>query len=33
MSQQEAIKLFESQKVRTYRDNGQEEWYSSVVDV
>lgn len=33
MSQQEAIKLFETQKVRTYWDNEKEEWYFSVVDV
>lgn len=33
MSQQESIKLFESQKVRTFWDNEQEEWYFSVVDV
>ena len=33
MSQQESIKLFESQKVRTFWDNEKEEWYFSVVDV
>lgn len=33
MSQQESIKLFETQKVRTYWDNEKEEWYFSVVDV
>lgn len=33
MSQQETIKLFETQKVRTYWDNEKEEWYFSVVDV
>ena len=33
MSQQEAIKLFETQKVRTYWDNEKEEWYFCINDV
>lgn len=33
MSQQESIKLFETQKVRTYWDNEKEEWYFCINDV
>ena len=33
MTKQESIKLFEEKKVRTVRDDEQEKWYFSVVDV
>ena len=33
MSQQEALKLFETKKVRTVWDNEKERWYFAVVDV
>ncbi|MBO6117680.1 MAG: hypothetical protein J6P44_03960 [Bacteroidales bacterium] len=33
MSQQEALKLFETKKVRTVWDNEKEKWYFAVVDV
>ena len=33
MSQQEAIKLFDSKRIRTVWDDEQEKWYFSVVDV
>ncbi len=33
MSQQESIKLFESQKVRTYWDDEQEKWFFCINDV
>ncbi|MBQ9311489.1 MAG: Bro-N domain-containing protein [Bacteroidales bacterium] len=33
MSQQEALKLFESKKVRTVWDNEKEKWYFAIVDV
>ena len=33
MSQQEQIKIFQEQKVRTVWDEEKEEWYFSIVDV
>ena len=33
MTRKDAIQLFEERKVRTARDDQQEEWYFSVVDV
>ncbi|MBP3254103.1 MAG: Bro-N domain-containing protein [Bacteroidales bacterium] len=33
MSQQEALKLFETKKVRTVWDNEKEKWYFAIVDV
>lgn len=33
MSEQNSIKLFETERIRTYWDNDQEKWYFSIVDV
>ena len=33
MSQQEAIKLFDSKRIRTVWDEDQEKWFFSIVDV
>lgn len=33
MTQKDAIKIFESKKVRTVWDDEQEKWYFSIVDV
>jgi hypothetical protein len=33
MTQVESIKIFEAQKVRTVWDEGQEQWYVSIIDV
>jgi hypothetical protein len=33
MKQQEAIKVFEDKKVRTFWDNDREKWYFSIIDV
>ena len=33
MTPENTIKLFESQRIRTYWDNNQEKWYFSIVDV
>lgn len=33
MTPENTIKLFESQRIRTYWDNDQEKWYFSIVDV
>ena len=33
MTKENAIKLFQDQRVRVHWDNGQEKWYFSIIDI